>query len=217
MTERTLELEGFIDELARVETPPDLYNHYAYGLEENAIRRQNLLLYLKRMDQLRPRLLLVGEAPGYRGSRLTGVPFTSEHLLMHNVKGLTLFGQENGYRLPQVEGPLRKEATATIIWQTLLGIGEYALGWNAIPFHPHKSGNEQSNRTPTKRELLLGEPHLLAMLELFPVERIVAVGNKAADSLAKMGVAHQKVRHPAQGGKALFVQGMRQVKEDLDR
>lgn len=216
MTARTREFGGFIDELGRAETSPDLYNHYAYGSEENAIRRQNLLLYLEQMDQLGPRLMLVGEAPGYRGSRVTGVPFTSEHLLMHNVKGLSLFGRERGYRLPKQEGLLRKEATATIIWETLLHMGEYALGWNAIPFHPHKPGNEKSNRTPTKRELLLGEVHLLAMLDLFPVERVVAVGNKAADSLTKMNVAHRKVRHPAQGGKQLFVEGMLQVKEELE-
>lgn len=217
MTARQDAFEKFIDQLAQAETPPYLFNHYASAGEASVIRRQNLLIYLQQMDQLQPRLLLVGEAPGYRGSRLTGVPFTSEHLLMHNIKGLSLFGEEHGYRLPKQEGLLRKEATATIIWETLLAIGEYALGWNALPFHPHKPGNDQSNRTPTKGELLLGEPHLRTMLDLFPVERVVAVGNKAADSLTQLGIEHHKVRHPAQGGKALFVAGMLHVKEELDK
>lgn len=215
MTARRVIFERFIDQLACMETPPHLFNQYAYGNEDNGIRRQNLLVYLNQLDELQPRLMLVGEAPGYRGSRLTGVPFTSEHLLMHNREGLSLFGKQNGYQLPHEEKRLLKEATATIIWDTLLKCDLSAVGWNAVPFHPHKPDNEKSNRTPNKVEVLLGEAPLLGMLDMFPIEKVVAVGNKAAASLEKLGLEYQKVRHPAQGGKALFVQGMMQVKEEL--
>ncbi|WP_207653606.1 hypothetical protein [Clostridium peptidivorans] len=92
-------IETFVEELALIETMPNVYNQYSYEQEENFIRRENLMIYLKQMYKLKPKIILVGEAPGYRGCRLTGVPFTSEHLLMNNISGLEIFGRENGYRL----------------------------------------------------------------------------------------------------------------------
>ena len=41
------------------------------------------------------------------------------------------------------------------------------------------------------------------------------MGNKAAESLNKLGIQHEKVRHPAQGGKNDFVRGMIELKEKL--
>ena len=204
--------ESFIDELAMTEVSQNVYNQYSYANQENAVRRENLLVYLKQIDKIKPKLILVGEAPGYRGSRLTGVPFTSEHLLMNNVKGLELFGKENGYKLPSEKDKLLKEATATIIWNTLLEQDIVSLGWNAFPFHPHKKDNGKSNRMPTKKELLMGEMFLIQMIEMFQIEKVVAVGNKAEESLHQLGIECLKVRHPAQGGKNAFVQGIKRIK-----
>ena len=198
----------FIDVLARTKVPDNVYNQFSYANKENAIRRKNLLIYLKQMYRLNPKLILVAEAPGYRGNRITGVPFTSEHLLMNNIVGLDLFGKDKGYRLPVEKDRLLKEATATIIWKALLEYDIFALGWNAFPFHPHKKDNPQSNRTPNRHELLLGENFLLKMIKMFNVETIVAVGNKSKESLDKLGIDSTKVRHPAQGGKNEFVKGL---------
>ena len=41
-------------------------------------RRERLRLHL---SASKPKLLLIGEAPGYQGTRITGCPFTSEALL----------------------------------------------------------------------------------------------------------------------------------------
>lgn len=209
--------DRLLTKLATTAVPPNVYNQYSDEHPESSIRRANLLLYLKQMDKVKPKIMLVGEAPGYRGSRLTGVPFTSEHLLMHNMEGLTLFGKENGYRLPVPKDKLLKEATATIIWNTVLEKDLMILSWNAFPFHPHKLGNEKSNRTPLKKELLIGEKFLLELIDLFDIEIVVAMGNKAYESLSKLGIECQKVRHPAQGGKKEFVEGMERVKEQLER
>src|SRR5690606_2206742 len=149
--------------------------------------------YLRHMANVKPKIMLVGEAPGYRGSRLTGVPFTSEYLLMHNKEGLTLFGEENGYQLPIEKEKLLKEATATIIWETMLKEGLVFLSWNAFPFHPHKINEEKSNRMPTKKELMIGEPFLLDLVRLYQIEEIIAMGNKAYESLTKLGIKCQKV------------------------
>lgn len=208
-------LKTFIEELATTESIPNVHNHYSYEKQENSIRRDNLLIYLKQMYEIKPRIILVGEAPGYKGSCITGVPYTSEHLLMNNVKGLELFGKEKGYRLPLEKDKLLKEPTATIVWKTLLKYDLMMLGWNAFPFHPYKKGNEESNRAPLKKELLIGEKPLLKMIEMFNIEKIIAMGNKAEESLNKLGISCEKVRHPAQGGKNEFDDGIRKIKEML--
>ncbi|NLM12548.1 MAG: uracil-DNA glycosylase [Epulopiscium sp.] len=201
----------FVEELAVMEVPPNVFNQYSYQFQENSTRRENLLIYLNQMYQLKPKVLLVGEAPGYRGCRLTGVPFTSEHLLMHNLDGLKLFGRENGYKLASKKPKLLKEATATIIWSTLVEHHLIALGWNAFPFHPHKKDNPTSNRAPLKKELELGQKPLLQIIELFDIKKIIAVGNKAEENLNLLGISCNKVRHPAQGGKNDFVKGMKEL------
>ncbi|AFS79784.1 uracil-DNA glycosylase-like protein [Gottschalkia acidurici 9a] len=209
-------LKTFVEELANMEVTPNVYNQYSYKCQENSVRRNNLLIYLKQMYKLKPKIILVGEAPGYRGCRLTGVPFTSEHLLMNNIEGLELFGKDKGYRLAVEKDKLLKEATATMIWRTLLEYNMMTLSWNAFPFHPHKKDNEESNRTPLKKELLIGEKPLLQMIEMFNIQKLVAVGNKAHENLSKLGITCEKVRHPAQGGKNEFVEGIRSIKEKLD-
>jgi hypothetical protein len=208
-------LKDFVEELASMKVTPNVYNQYSYEYQENSIRRDNLLIYLKQMHRLKPKVLLVGEAPGYRGCRLTGVPFTSEHLLMNNIEGLELFGKEKGYRLALEKEKILKEATATIIWSTLLEHNIIALAWNAFPFHPHKKGNGESNRTPLKKELILGEKPLLKMIEMYNIETVVAVGNKAEENLGNLNICCKKVRHPAQGGKNEFVKGIKEIKESL--
>ena len=109
----TNRMKEFIDKLALAEAMPNVYNQYGYGSIENQIRRKNLLIYLNKMYQLKPRIILIGEAPGYRGSRLTGVPFTSEHLIINNMEGLNLFGRNVGYILPLEKDKLLKEVTPT--------------------------------------------------------------------------------------------------------
>jgi uracil-DNA glycosylase len=205
--------DEFIDELALTEVTPNVYNQYSYNCEENRTRRNNLLIYFQKMHKLKPKIMLVGEAPGYRGCRLTGVPFTSEHLLINNLTGLDLFGRQSGYRLAVEKEKLLKEATATIIWETLLKYDIISLGWNAFPFHPHKKDEYQTNRAPLNKELVIGEKPLLKMIEMFNIMKVVAVGNKAEQTLTKLNIDCHKVRHPAQGGKNEFVEGIRAISE----
>jgi uracil-DNA glycosylase len=198
-------IKQFIESLATSEISPNVYNQYSYDTPENSIRRENLLIYLDSMRILKPKTILVGEAPGYRGCRLTGVPFTSEHMLINNTN---IFGKEKGYRLALEKDKLLKEATATIIWSTLTKHEITVLAWNAFPFHPHRKDELQSNRTPLKNELLLGEKYLKSMIEMFEIENVIAMGNKAEESLKKLNINCTRVRHPAQGGKNDFVKGI---------
>lgn len=201
----------FIDSLAYMEATPNVYNQYDYSHAENEVRRQNLLIYLKKMQKLKPKIMLVGEAPGYRGCRITGVPFTSEHLLMNNMEGLDLFGSDAGFRLPVNKPKLMKEATATIIWETVIDQDLLILSWNSFPLHPHKLGKPETNRAPLKKELLLGQRPLLRLIEIFNIKHVAAVGRKAEESLRSLNVPAKYIRHPAQGGKNEFVEGLKNI------
>ena len=193
---------AFVERLAAVPAPRDAINPYA-GDGPAAIRRDNLVLYLTRMAARRPGLLLVGEAPGYRGCGVSGVPFTSPAILLGEASPFGLFGAAAGFRLDDAPAAAR-EATATIVWATLVELGHLPLLWNACPFHPHPPGRAAANRAPTARELAAGEWAVRELMRLLAVERAIAVGNKARTALARWGIPAAAVRHPSHGGKAQF-------------
>ena len=106
--------DRFIGSLARVKVSERACNPYT-----NAIRRQNLRLYLEEIGE--PRILLVGEAPSHRGGRLTGIAFTSETIMLCGIDGRFL-GENRGYQKAS-RGPKRStEASATMVWATIKDI-----------------------------------------------------------------------------------------------
>jgi hypothetical protein len=128
-----------------------------------------------------------------------------------------VLGGDRGYR-KATDGPrLSTEASATMVWGTIRSITPLPLLWNAFPFHPFHRGDEDTNRVPDSNELAIGQTFIEALLRLFPIRNVVAVGNQAAASLTRLGVAHTKVRHPSQGGKLMFVEGMARLSQLSDR
>jgi uracil-DNA glycosylase len=186
-------------------------------LKGNAIRRRNLRLYLQRMTKIAPELLLIGEAVSYRGGRLTGIAFVSEALMLSGVETRSgpILGADQGFRKATNGPKLSTEASATMVWGTIRDITPLPLLWNAFPFHPFHPGQPDSNRAPAAAELLLGEEFIQRLLDLFSFRTVVAIGNHASLSLQRMGVEHTKVRHPSQGGKNLFVEGMARVSQPV--
>jgi uracil-DNA glycosylase len=151
------------------------FNFYREGPgAEN--RRSRLAAYLSARENAR--LLLVGEAAGYRGARVSGLPFTSERQLTG-------------------EGPA--EATATIVHRVLaeLGLEERVLLWNVVPTHP---GTGTSNRRPRAAEVAAGLPFAR---ELARGRRVIAIGR-----LAQAALDAPYVRHPSHGGAAEFRAGL---------
>ena len=143
------------------------------------MRRARLAAYLDaRRDAP---LLLVGEAPGYRGARISGIPFTSER---------------------QLTGDGPAEATATIVHRVLaeLELTTFVLLWNVVPTHP---GTDRLNRAPTHAEIAAGR---VFADELAVGRSVVAIGRLAHDAFG--GVY---VRHPSHGGAAEFARGLRDL------
>jgi uracil-DNA glycosylase len=151
------------------------FNQYGHS----AARRERLCEYLDRHRAAS--ILLVGEAAGYRGARVSGVPFTSQR---------------------QLTGSGPAEATATIVHRVLaeLGLEERVLLWNVVPTHPHLPGEPDSNRRPTRAEIETALPFLE---ELASGRRPIAVGRLAAAVLDA-----PYVRHPSYGGSQEFRSGL---------
>jgi uracil-DNA glycosylase len=179
-----------------------------------AARRERLRERLRAFLAGQPRWLLLGEASGYQGAHVSGIPFTSERLLLERVIPRVDIG---GRRLSTRTRPW-SEPSATTVWGTLHALDRAGttLLWNACPWHPHRPGELQSNRTPTPAERRAGLPVLDALLAAFPGVRCFAVGRLAAQSLAEFGVAATPVRHPSMGGAAAFRAGLqRAIAEEL--
>jgi hypothetical protein len=171
------ELIGFVERLAEARIGTT-FNFYREGAGA-AVRRERLSSYLRERNGVG--VLLVGEAAGYRGARVSGIPFTSERQLTGSGPG---------------------EASATIVRRVLaeLGFEDSVLCWNLVPTHPHHAGRPESNRAPTRGEIHAARPFLA---ELAHGRRVVAVGRLAAREL---GAPY--VRHPAHGGGAAFRAGL---------
>lgn len=164
---------------------------------------------LRAFFAVRPRWLLLGEAAGYQGAHVSGIAFTSERLLLAGAIPRVDIG---GQRLSLRPRPW-SEPSATTVWGTLHTLGRAAdtLLWNAYPWHPHRPGMPQSNRTPTPIERRAGLPVLEALLAALPAVRCFAVGRNAEASLAEVGVRATPLRHPSMGGAMAFRDGLRRA------
>lgn len=172
------------------------------------LRRDLLMRHLSIED---PVLILVGEAPGYRGCRFAGVNFSSEQLILDGAIPRIPLEQLPG-RITSRPIPW-KEPSASIVWGVLyrLGVAERTILWNACPLHPMPPGKRLGNRKPTAGETAAGERYLARLLQIFPRAKVVAVGRTSEGLLGEMGVTHTGVRHPAYGGKAEFTAGLSAV------
>jgi hypothetical protein len=149
----------------------ETFNQYS----RSRLRRERLGAYLERTRDAS--IVLVGEAAGYRGARVSGIPFTSERQLIGR-------------------GPA--EASATIVHRVLdeLGIEDDVLLWNVVPTHPHEPGSPYTNRRPSRFEVDVSFRYLEGVA---CGRRLVAVGR-----LAEQVTGAPYVRHPAHGGGTAF-------------
>jgi uracil-DNA glycosylase len=195
------------------------------GCNAPAIRRKHLRAYLhRRLGKVK--LVVIGEALGYRGGHFSGIPMTSERILLGKkenagIKPEHVFSSCEARRTSKREQCPDgfSEPTATIVWSTLLRLGlkpEKFVLWNAFPWHSFDPRRGLlGNRMPNKYERSAGLSVLNAFLDLFPCEEIVALGNVAASQLKELNVEFHRVRHPASGGARLFRKGIGTVVKEV--
>ena len=165
-------------------------------------RRRNLAAYLEQVG--RPRLVLVGEALGYRGGRFSGIAFTSERQLAGGRAHRLPWAAGGRFAATSANPALWLEPSGTVVWGALGGAAAGVLLWNAFPWHPAGARGPLSNRAPERR-LLLGNLHVLErLLAAVPGAAVLAVGRTAAAALAEIGAPAPALRHPAHGGASLF-------------
>ncbi len=156
----------------------ETFNQY----NRSCLRRERLAAYLE--ARRHATVVLVGEAAGYRGARISGLPFTSER---------------------QLTGQGPAEASATIVHRVLaeLGIEDEVLLWNVVPTHPHQPDRPYTNRRPTRDEV---ETSALYLEGVVSGRRVVAVGR-----LAQQATGAPYARHPSHGGAAAFRAGLERL------
>lgn len=195
----------FLRDLQR-DTPGNVFNpwrHFDPTTDLSPSAPQERLDRLAAHLACKPRYILIGEAAGYQGCKVSGIPFTSERLI-------------NAGEIPRIECGSRltsrlrpwSEPSATTVWGTLrdIGIAGHTVLWNAYPWHPHKAGERHSNRTPTPAEREAGIPVVRQFLGLFPKARVFAVGRNAEAALAALAIPAVPLRHPSMGGAVKFRQ-----------
>ncbi|GAB1420665.1 uracil-DNA glycosylase [Anaerolineales bacterium] len=214
-----MSIAQLLDEISKSPSTDVFFNPYAPPFPDNAIRLHNLKRYLQQMLERQPNTLMLMEAPGYRGCRLTGIPVTSRKIMLESLPDLPIFGSEQGFTDTHDPGfeAFYNEQSATILWPAIRdvlrqkGANHLPLLWNSFPFHPHKSGQILSNRKPKVSEIqAFGLPLLEKILLLYQPKNLLAVGNVAHETFQRLGYNSHKLRHPAQGGKNDFISGLNQ-------
>lgn len=183
-------------------------------------RRENLSKYIK--ERKDAKYILIAEAPGYQGCHFSGIPMTSERLILQDKYGLGKIGlnlqrtsKTNLINMPKIVQKFGFcEPTATMVWNQIvdeIGIDskDFVL-WNAFPFHPYKYENNMlTNRKPKKEEIVKTKSILSLFLELFDKkQKIICIGNVSKNTLEnilELDFKLDKVRHPANGGKKDFI------------
>lgn len=187
------------------------------GAQAPVIRTENLKRYLELRQNAH--YLFIAEGLGYQGGHFSGIAITSERIILGNhpdVEQKSVLGDWNYQRTSDPESPLLNrtqkllgfnEPTDTVVWNALNKHGLAAMDvilWNIFPFHPYKDGKLLSNRTPSNAELDIGIEYAKMLLALVPGMKVVAIGQKAANTLARYGVECEAVPHPSMGGANRF-------------
>jgi uracil-DNA glycosylase len=193
-------VKSFLKKLQRRESSALVCNQY-----QEPELLENLRIYLEEISSRKSKILIVGEAPGHKGCRLTGIPFTSGTII--RLSPSPLFATDrNRFKVHES----LTETSAEVVWGLFDAQDNPPLFWNAFPFHPHQLHDPNSNRKPNAAELREGEEYLQLLVDAFKPLTLVGVGRVAQKKL-KFSFPDWEVfniRHPARGGKNEFIKGM---------
>ncbi len=199
---------GHLDDLP---CPVDAERLHDPTTEDGRIRRANLRRYLTLIAAGQPSFMLLGEAPGYRGSTVTGVPFMSVREASARPGLITGSVAGDGFLVPRAAAA-GWESTSASVWRALAERqGPLPVMWSAYPHHPFLQDNPRTNRRPRPDEIREGVHIALQLAQLFAIDSFVAVGRVAEKALAAANRKAIAVRHPAQGGARIFAEQMHAI------
>jgi uracil DNA glycosylase superfamily protein len=191
----------------------DVFNPYAdrcpvYDKDDAPRRRTaTLLAMLKAASKCEVDSIWIGRDLGYRGGRRTGLALTDDvHIALHARRwGVAMYRPTKGQAVA--------ERTAAVIWSVLDRIEVPVFLWNVFPLHPHEVGEPFSNRAHNSQERAAGEDVLAEIIALIAPKRIIAIGNDAAKSAARVSPDKKaiQVRHPSYGGQNEFLTQMKSL------
>ncbi|PKO70234.1 MAG: hypothetical protein CVU22_02530 [Betaproteobacteria bacterium HGW-Betaproteobacteria-16] len=221
---------AFVEQLQALPSMPNVFNPWRDYDEHNdsnadapTQRAEQLRLYFEQRLKT-TRLVLVAEAPSWRGAKFTGIAMTSERILCperpNSLASKAMLPPGRRTSCPGHFPRSMAEQTATIVWSKLLDSGfrpdEFVL-WNAFPCHPYEVGNPRSNRRPKLDELKVTAHIFPSLLTMLRQPKVIAVGRIAETALHKLDPSATSVRHPAMGGATKFREAMEQFVKNLPR
>ncbi len=198
-------------ELLQCASFENVFNPYSdrceiYDRDDGPQRRCSALLALLTVaGRVEIDSLWLGRDLGYRGGRRTGLALTDDvHVAEHAARwGI---GVERA-----TAGPMVAERTAAVIWKAIRQIRATIFLWNVFPFHPYQAEDPLTNRPHKSHERAAGEELLSQLIAILKPDRLVALGNDAASTAARLAggrdVIH--VRHPSYGGQREFLSQIR--------
>jgi len=194
--------EQFIQVLKRASFE-NVFNPYSdrckqYDTEDAPDKRcRALLALLRAAAKVEVDSLWLGRDLGYRGGRRTGLALTDDvHVSDHAARW--------GVDIERATlGPMIAERTAAVIWKIIGRITDPIFLWNVFPFHPYRPDQPLTNRSHNSMERKVGEELLSELICMLKPRRLIAIGNDAADTAARLiGRVHfTRVRHPSYGGQ----------------
>lgn len=205
------QIHDFTEKLRDINNLSNMYNQYMSFRELN-----NLRVYLTYIKQFHPQNLCVGEAAGFHGCRMTGIPFTSEEILFSSDLYIPILSH-----LCFNRARMMKESTASMIYSQLTEkLFHNIIFWNIVPYHPFKEDNIEQNRTPTQEEIRLCSVFTIFLDQIFNFEHIYGIGKKSYNEL-KVLFPYRKIeyiRHPSHGGFKEFSTQIKKIGyvSDLD-
>lgn len=180
-----MKVHPFASEVASLRFP-STFNPYSdkclvHDLPDAPCRRvEALSAIVRQAEKLSVDAIWIGRDLGYRGGRRTGMALTDDLHIEHHARRWNIVAAR-----PTI-GVAVAERTAAVIWSMLDRIDERVFLWNVFPLHPHEENDPFTNRLHNRLERTAGEAILTTLVALVRPRRIIAIGNDAAASAARI-------------------------------